>query len=406
MGVTFFTKEIVDHLRDFQCNIECIYEDGRLANRFTIARADMMDLFLRGRKNLKHVALASMEMHNFVPFCNLLKENQATLQSLYLDLGHFYSRSNLWDVQGSSEYEKVTKELAKYGLDFDNPPKLVNLKSLYLRDLYNAFQPNIFSSYFYSMLDLSGLDYLNLYRGPTEGEFWDMLFKSQLHLRYLTVGGGYCNFGSKVNDLLLSFTGLKELVIDYLHEPKSLKEGVLNHRSTLQKLFWRAVAPLEESSKHCFHSDDFKYLSECTNLSELAIYRMGGASKHTEQNIPLPPNLKLLWILESETFPDFPYPEIDKSAISIAERFEKPQGQRVPFKYLALEYRKTYEDGYTVLEGPFTVEVFDSSELGRSGDIVGEKYTYRVVANDELVEMDPYFSMPRQAMDWLPLSTW
>ncbi|KAF3932061.1 hypothetical protein ABW20_dc0105092 [Dactylellina cionopaga] len=267
------------HLGEYQRRIESIYERWGIwfshkgLDAEFLGSRDLNSVVQRcliGRSNLTNLTIAGMDMDDFIPLCHVLKASK-NLRSLNLNLEFLEEEGTTLLV---STKLTAMEYLSKGGLNFDSPPPLKFLRRLYLQsfpkyDLFDEKRPNYLFSFLCKMLVFTELTFLQL-RGSAEAiEIWDQLSRSPLRLKSLWLVDEVTL--PQVKDLLLSFRGLTELVLDYPHEPSTVKTGLLHHSGSLEKIYWRTILWNGGDNSLFISHDDFEYLQYCTQLIQLVV---------------------------------------------------------------------------------------------------------------------------------------
>ncbi|KAK6527792.1 hypothetical protein TWF694_004772 [Orbilia ellipsospora] len=393
-----FSKMIMDYLGESQRNIQSIYD-------FNMSICDVLDGFLDKCTNLVDLRLGQLHGEDFLGVCSVLNQNKNTLQSLCLHVWDFYSLRGGEFQDDATGIINAVNVFRKRGLDFHDPPKLSKLKRLQLERFDHNNRP--FSLYLFNMFDFSTLEFLGLCNMCQEVDLWNMIIKSRLNLKYLHLVEFMASVEGQAHDILVSFTGLKELVLDFIHQPETIKKGIFNHHSSLEKLFLRSLTIPTRATNFWFSSSDhFEDFEKFENLRQLAI----PAFLDTEEEVkfPLPPNLDFLWIF-APAVPSNPDGVVSQEkAAQIADLFMKQSStsKRVPFRYLSFSLPDTEMEGRSTHSWPFILKVSDREETERESDIQKGRHTYRILDKHESASLDLDLGKAQPVMDWISLRTW
>ncbi|EPS37593.1 hypothetical protein H072_8714 [Dactylellina haptotyla CBS 200.50] len=286
-------------------------------------------------------------------------------------------------------------------------PRPSSLKRLCLDCLPDDME-TVSSLFTTPLVDFPNLEFLKLKYCGTLG--LDLLLTCTESLRLRSLHIGETTELERVEELLLSFKGLKELVLEYPHEPSSVKDGIYNHRETLVKLFWRSTIQhhgSEDTSEsfilkmwpgNLLMREEMDF-SAYPRLLELGVcmYEV----EMLDSNFKPPPNLETLYLLLTEIPPtnllNFPNSaEIRRlSKLLLPSRDGKP-----PFRYLMTGFRKPFKEWPRVLE----LHVKDIWNI-KEPFCRGRNFAYTELTDAELVRLHPRLSFPTELEAWMPWDT-
>ncbi|KAF3920217.1 hypothetical protein AA313_de0206625 [Arthrobotrys entomopaga] len=209
----------MDHLQEFQRGIQSIYEECGVLSAVIPRPSSILTRCLHHRTNLVDLFLNGIDPKHFILFFRVLNDNKNTLRSLSMSLDHFGS----WAAGDPADNPRAVTELSETA-------EVVQL--------------------------------------------WDIICGSRLQLTHLWLVDH--KPPERVRDMLISFSGLKELVLEFPHKPETVRSGILNHRASLEKLFWRTTFTLRGDVSHLLTFSDFEDLANCTELRELAVAMIEG----------------------------------------------------------------------------------------------------------------------------------
>ncbi|EWC44805.1 hypothetical protein DRE_06443 [Drechslerella stenobrocha 248] len=405
-------EAILRHLESHQQRIEAIYESKGIRTnhmwfhdplRREIEHRGPIKRFLCGASGAPRTGLTDITVSDFyledMPFLHrVLEANQTTLRAVELDM-------NVLCVPGIAR--QITAEMTDAGCKLDVPFKLTALRKLSIHhtsDLSNDLV-KLFTGV---IIDYSKLTFLKLHNCVGETlAFWESYPRGALRLKCLWVMDNYTAEPGVVNGLLLSFEGLVQLVLDFLHEPELLRSGVVNHAGTLQKLYWRTTSIRRVDGGHvsrpgCGLSDDSLDFRSFVRLVELGACISEKVNLQATGRFRPPPYLQALYVLPanppSSSWLFYPTRE---GVEEICRIVAPPSPSGAPFKYLLMGFRQPFCQWPLVLElsvrGDSDVEARPQPCFLRT-----DQYLFREVGESELVEAHPKLGFAMEMEDWVP----
>ncbi|KAF3931585.1 hypothetical protein ABW19_dt0209548 [Dactylella cylindrospora] len=386
-------KTVTRCLQNEQRSIESIFECPSKKSRAFVRQESaptsegFLERLLHEKTAVKDISLPFPSTAELFELHHTLLLHAAHLRSLRL------IRLNIKDSYFRSSLD-VTDPLVNPLLNIASRPDLKERKLIALREVYIRGGGGDLSTL--ATLACSGIiDYSVLTSLALEGcskwtKIWRELSSCNLRLRSLALQDSYPI--ELTNQILMSFKGLTTLVLQFPHDPESVKPGILNHAGSLEKLYWRSIIQNDVGLCHprrvrgkILERKDLN-LEGFVKLTELGLCVV----EEDLARLHPPPSLKLLWVLPlpslRKKFLRHPSPqEIERIVNGLYRLGDAPS---IPF--LAI--------------GPRTEGYFPAIyRYGRLHQNLQDIW-YERVDNQELKEYYPYLTqgMVGKDVDWLP----
>ncbi|KAK6529481.1 hypothetical protein TWF281_008654 [Arthrobotrys megalospora] len=429
------SDKLLEHIAKNQRCIESFYENKGVRSerdKFPEAlkrqkwRKGLVQSLLHGRRGLTDVSISGLTLQDAIPFANLLKDNQDTLVSLQVDLTVFGTEEDphLRELQKIVDKNGLDRLMKDGGLDMRGPADLTKLKKLSIYWMVLSPLPaspdpvTRRSNPRIAVVDFSNLTFLKLWFCGSDGTKNLVGGRTKSRLKTLWIVDVHNYEGPE--EVLQSFQGLKELVLEYPHDPRDLVEPIKNHAATLEKLYWRSVVehhrysrgsalqasdPLKDKRSFPGRIRPGKFLpgfgwldfGEFHRLKELVL----GVSNEESLtiNFGFPPNLHFFHVLQTQVAPTdvLNYPVRDDVS-KFCRKLIPREMKKAPFKYLAMGFRKWFSDWPRIME----LYLENMNELKtEDAFVVTNRFALRELGEEELEEFHPYLGHVSEMEEWM-----